>query len=336
MFWWDSARPSLWSSRGELSSFTSVYPTGPQLIKTGVTPVDIVRRLAAMSGRELVVNQLIAGILAIPALLAVAVIAAVVKISDPTRPIFYVDTRVGLHGNDFRMWKFRTMTDDHPQPLGDGVNLPKSPDDARVTRIGQVLRNWSLDELPQVFNVLNGTMGLVGPRAFRKEDMAGVDPEFARFRQSVKPGLTGVWQVLARDSVDRTTWPKYDACQVVLGSTRTDLRILAITAGVVMARGLRALGHKAEYVPRNEVNRALERWVVHRPGLTVANVATAAMLGLGSALTNHAPTPGRSAQLVVATEPEMPHEAQTKEAPAAARKQASRSPHVQSAIERSI
>ena len=136
-----------------------------------------------------------------------ALVAAAVKLDSPG-PVFFRQERVGYAGRVFRVFKFRTMTADadeqkaslsHLNQSGD-PRLFKIPSDPRVTPLGRFLRKWSVDELPQLFNVLSGEMSLVGPRPFFESDLKGyLDHHFARL--GAKPGITGLWQVTGRSSV---------------------------------------------------------------------------------------------------------------------------------------
>jgi exopolysaccharide biosynthesis polyprenyl glycosylphosphotransferase len=134
-------------------------------------------------------------------------IALAVKLDSPG-PIFFTQDRAGLGGRRFRMLKFRTMrvgadaekhTLSHLNHTGDS-RLFKIPHDPRVTRLGALLRRWSLDELPQCWNVLWGDMSLVGPRPFFEADFATYQDHHFR-RLDAKPGITGLWQVSGRSSV---------------------------------------------------------------------------------------------------------------------------------------
>jgi len=115
--------------------------------------------------------------------------ALLIKRESPG-PVFFLQTRIGRNGKPFRMIKFRTM---HMNMSGDAPK-PRAPDDPRITRIGRWLRRYSLDELPQVLNVLRGEMSLVGPRPEMPFIVAGYGP-MQRERLKVKPGLTGLWQI---------------------------------------------------------------------------------------------------------------------------------------------
>ena len=135
------------------------------------------------------------------------IIAAAIRIDSPG-PVFFTQDRAGLGGRRFRMLKFRTMrlgADEektnlsHLNHTGDS-RLFKIPQDPRVTRLGALLRRWSLDELPQCWNVLWGDMSLVGPRPFFEADFATYQDHHFR-RLDAKPGITGLWQVSGRSSV---------------------------------------------------------------------------------------------------------------------------------------
>lgn len=136
-----------------------------------------------------------------------AIIAAAVRLDSPG-PVFFAQDRAGLGGRRFRMLKFRTMRVgadaekyalSHLNHSGDS-RLFKIPQDPRVTRLGALLRRWSLDELPQCWNVLWGDMSLVGPRPFFEADFANYQDHHFR-RLDAKPGITGLWQVSGRSSV---------------------------------------------------------------------------------------------------------------------------------------
>jgi exopolysaccharide biosynthesis polyprenyl glycosylphosphotransferase len=174
-----------------------------------------------------------------------ALLALLVKLDSPG-PVFFPQTRVGLGGRPFRMLKLRTMrlgADDEKASMAhlnasSDQRLFKIPEDPRVTRLGAIIRRWSLDELPQLFNVLVGDMSLVGPRPFFESDLD--DYEAHHFhRLAVKPGLTGLWQVSGRsDIVDFEEVVRLDRYYIEQWSLALDLRILARTLPtVVMRRG---------------------------------------------------------------------------------------------------
>ncbi|WP_242614042.1 sugar transferase [Actinomadura roseirufa] len=172
-----------------------------------------------------------------------AVIALWVRL-DSGGPAFFRQRRVGLGGRTFTMYKFRTMVADAESRRAalaaanesDGV-LFKIRDDPRVTRAGRLLRRWSLDELPQLINVVKGEMSLVGPRPPLPEEVAGYGEDAAR-RLLVPPGMTGLWQVSGRADLSWEDSVRLDLYYVENWSFAADLMILWKTLGaVVRARG---------------------------------------------------------------------------------------------------
>lgn len=153
------------------------------------------------------------------------------------RPVFFFQTRPGLHAKPFVIAKFRTMTNERGP---DGELLP---DDQRMTRVGQFIRTTSLDELPQLWNVVKGDMSLVGPRPLLMRYLDRYSPEQAR-RHDVKPGITGWTQVKGRNALTWDAKFALDVWYVDHISLATDLRILAMTAVKVLQRGdISAEGH---------------------------------------------------------------------------------------------
>jgi len=129
------------------------------------------------------------------------VVAIAIKLDSPGSTLF-IQRRLGLHGSEFRMYKFRTMIQ-NAEKLGTG--LFSYQDDPRVTRVGKILRHTSLDELPQILNVLKGEMSIVGPRppvTYELGDYANFKPEL-KYRFTVKPGITGLAQLVGRNDL---TW----------------------------------------------------------------------------------------------------------------------------------
>lgn len=153
------------------------------------------------------------------------------------RPVLFRQKRAGLYGRVFELWKFRTMTNGRDES---GRLLP---DEKRLTRLGRFLRSTSLDELPQVWNVLRGEMSLVGPRPLLPEYLERYTPEQAR-RHEVRPGITGWAQVNGRNE---TTWEerfRRDVWYVDNWSLWLDLKILWLTVIKVLRRdGISRQGH---------------------------------------------------------------------------------------------
>jgi lipopolysaccharide/colanic/teichoic acid biosynthesis glycosyltransferase len=166
----------------------------------------------------------------------IVVCALLVRVSMGS-PVFFRQTRSGLGGKPFTLVKFRTMRDAHDasgQPL---------PDDSRLTRLGALLRRLSLDELPELWNVLKGDMSLVGPRPLLMQYLDRYTPEQAR-RHEVKPGITGLAQVSGRNALSWEDRLALDVWYVDHWSLWLDLKILAGTVWQVFARrGISAPGH---------------------------------------------------------------------------------------------
>lgn len=168
-----------------------------------------------------------------------AVVAILVKL-DSRGPVLFSQTRVGLHGEDFSILKFRTMEEDAEarvaelQAFNEGAGpLFKMKADPRVTRVGRVLRKLSIDELPQLVNVLRGDMSLVGPRPGLPSEVAAYEPHAHR-RLLVLPGITGLWQVSGRSELSWEAGLKLDLDYVDDCSFGRDLLILARTVPRVL------------------------------------------------------------------------------------------------------
>jgi lipopolysaccharide/colanic/teichoic acid biosynthesis glycosyltransferase len=158
------------------------------------------------------------------------VCAALVRLDSPG-PILFRQKRVGRSGIDFEVLKFRSMID-HPQ------GNPVIPDQGRITRVGRALRRLSLDELPQLLNVLRGEMSLVGPRPTLEYQVERYD-ERQRQRLAVRPGLTGLAQLNGRNSISWAERIEWDVDYVKRQSVWLDLRLLVSTpVKVLTGRGL--------------------------------------------------------------------------------------------------
>ncbi len=167
-------------------------------------------------------------------------IAAAVKLTSPG-PVLYRDRRVGLGEREFEMLKFRTMVVDaaEHQPELEAANeadgaLFKIRDDPRVTRVGALLRRLSLDEIPQLLNVLRGEMSLVGPRPLPRRDFEQLE-EWHRKRYHVLPGMTGLWQISGRSSLSFDDLVRLDFYYLENWSIWLDVAILAKTIPAVLA-----------------------------------------------------------------------------------------------------
>jgi lipopolysaccharide/colanic/teichoic acid biosynthesis glycosyltransferase len=166
---------------------------------------------------------------------------------DSTGPALYYQRRLGLGGRTFWIWKFRTMVADAEDQMSEMEPLNESPggvlfkmrDDPRITRMGRFLRRTSLDELPQLFNVLGGQMSLVGPRPLPLRDSALLqeidEPRFRR-RLGVLPGLTGPWQIAGGNSLGFRYMLDCDIYYIDNWSLQSDLVLIASTFVGILAR----------------------------------------------------------------------------------------------------
>jgi lipopolysaccharide/colanic/teichoic acid biosynthesis glycosyltransferase len=170
-----------------------------------------------------------------------AIVALWIQLRDG-RPVLFRQTRIGEHGRPFNVVKFRTMIPDAEERLTELEDRNeiqghafKVTDDPRVTRTGSLLRALSLDELPQLWNVLRGEMSLVGPRPPLPREVADYDV-WHRRRLSMKPGITGLWQVAARREPEFDRWVRMDLEYIDRWSLWLDLKIIARTIPAVIAQ----------------------------------------------------------------------------------------------------
>ena len=179
---------------------------------------------------------LIAAILASPLL---AAIALVIRLGSPG-PVIFSQQRCGLNGRRFRLYKFRTMVDNAEDLKNSLAHLNvkrtafKIPNDPRVTPIGRWLRKFSLDELPQLFNVLKGEMAIVGPRPPVPSEVAEYE-RWQRRRLRMRPGLTCLWTLAGRDALDFEEWMKLDLAYIDTWSLRLDWSIMLRTVPYVLS-----------------------------------------------------------------------------------------------------
>lgn len=216
--------------------------------RTAMTSARVVRgatcgRVPDSAGRAArrALDVVLATVLVVCLIPLLLVIAALIKL-DSAGPVLFRQRRLGKDRRPFTVLKFRTMRADATPALhmkyvakladsedaGTGLTLKKLTDDPRVTRVGRPLRRLSLDELPQLFNVLAGQMALVGPRPAIEYELAHYEPShFERFR--VRPGITGLWQVSGRSALGFKDMLDLDAEYAIRPSFATDVRILAKT-----------------------------------------------------------------------------------------------------------
>ena len=169
-----------------------------------------------------------------------AIVALLIKLGSPG-PVVFSQDRVGLNRRRFRLYKFRTMTDgaDELQHRLEDLNEADGPvfkirNDPRITRVGKFLRRFSIDELPQLFNVLKGDMSLVGPRPLPVRDVERINARSHKRRFSMKPGVTCLWQVNGRSDVSFDDWAVMDLEYIDKWSLALDLRILLQTVPTVL------------------------------------------------------------------------------------------------------
>ena len=158
-----------------------------------------------------------------------AAIALAIKLDD-RGPVFFRQERVGKGGRGFRVWKFRTMVVD---AVSNGLGVVVQVGDDRITHVGRVLRDWGIDEFPQVVNALTGEMNLVGPRPTLSYQVAQYD-DFERRRLEVRPGITSLAVVSGRNALSWKEGIRLDVRYVDHGSLGLDLRILFQTLWEVL------------------------------------------------------------------------------------------------------
>jgi exopolysaccharide biosynthesis polyprenyl glycosylphosphotransferase len=223
----------------------------PETYRIGGTPLLAVKRQDPSAAQRVGKRALdIVGAGTVLALTAIpcVLIAAVIKLSD-RGPVFFRQRRIGKNEAPFDVLKFRTMVldadrigneriaglKDGTMSVADAVTALKPANDDRITRIGRLLRATSLDELPQLINVLRGEMSLVGPRPLRDFEVEGLSG-WERDRQQVAPGLTGLWQVSGRSAVGWEERMGMDYLYVRHRSLDGDLRIICETVPALLAR----------------------------------------------------------------------------------------------------
>jgi lipopolysaccharide/colanic/teichoic acid biosynthesis glycosyltransferase len=199
-----------------------------------------------VSGAPKRLFDVVTGTLLLTAMLPVLIVAVVAILVVDGRPVLFRQDREGLGGRPFTLWKLRTMRRDAAAALEE--LLARDPaaraeyesyfrlatDPRLLPRIGRILRKYSVDELPQLWNVVRGDMSLVGPRPLAPDFIARLDPAFLERRRRVRPGITGLWQVSGRSDLDFSGLQALDERYLAQASWRLDLEILRSTPGVVM------------------------------------------------------------------------------------------------------
>ena len=219
------ARPSLDAFEGNLMM---VFRSAPE-----ATWAIFVKRL---------IDKLFASIILI-ATLPLWVFAIIgIKLNSPSGPVFFIQNRGGKNGKPFKMYKFRTMVIDAEERKKDLIDqnemsgpVFKIESDPRIFRFGALLRKWSIDELPQLINVIFGKMSLVGPRPLPVEEVSAIRESAHRRRLSVKPGITCLWQISGRNEINNfDDWVKLDLEYIDNWSLYLDIKILFKTVPAVL------------------------------------------------------------------------------------------------------
>jgi lipopolysaccharide/colanic/teichoic acid biosynthesis glycosyltransferase len=192
---------------------------------TNLSDADVAKYYRARTAELSIIKRLLDFLLSLLALILFAplflIIALAIKITSPG-PVFLIQERMGFDKRPFRMFKFRTMMFDSEE----GVNGP------RITMVGRFLQATSIDELPQLINVLKGNMSLVGPRPIPERIYENLGQEWRPRRFSVRPGITGLWQIQEKNSIPFEKWLQLDLQYVDHPSLWLDLKILAETVVV--------------------------------------------------------------------------------------------------------
>lgn len=211
-------------------------PPDQGLSQAKVTAVGSEKWLYEVGKRGMDVASAVGGLLLLSPLLTLCALG--IKL-DSRGPVFFKQARRGRNGRTFQMWKFRTMVDgaarmrdtlaDHNEVDGPVFKIKEDP---RLTKVGRFLRHFSIDELPQLMNVLKGDMSLVGPRPLPVAEVDMSDPIQIR-RLSVPPGLSCYWQINGRSDVSFDEWMELDLDYIERRSLLEDLRIVALTIPAV-------------------------------------------------------------------------------------------------------
>jgi exopolysaccharide biosynthesis polyprenyl glycosylphosphotransferase len=213
-----------------------------------VEPADT-RRSTRLAKRSMdLVGALVLLVVSAPLLL----LAAIAILLEDGSPVLFRQRRVGRYGVPFDMFKLRSMDPDAEQRIGDvkddnerqGPLYKNDGSDPRITKVGRIIRALSIDELPQIFNVLRGEMSLVGPRPALPQEVEEFDTDL-RDRLRAKPGITGLWQVEARDNPSFSAYKRLDLLYTENRSSMMDLVILLMTVQSVLGRAIRMIRRRS-------------------------------------------------------------------------------------------
>ncbi|MBP7693754.1 MAG: exopolysaccharide biosynthesis polyprenyl glycosylphosphotransferase, partial [Anaerolineales bacterium] len=224
------------------SGLYEIITTGLQVQELGYVPLVNVNKVR-LTGLDSIAKLTLDYCLTIPGIIAIAPLLGLIALAialDSPGPVIYRRRVMGLNGKQFDAYKFRTMhvngdriLDQHPDLKAELARNHKLKNDPRVTRAGRFLRKLSLDELPQLFNVLLGEMSLVGPRMIAPQEMAQYN-QWGLNLLTVRPGLTGLWQVSGRSDVSYEDRVRLDMYYVRNWTIWLDLQILFQTLPAVL------------------------------------------------------------------------------------------------------
>jgi len=171
----------------------------------------------------------------------IALIALCIKLEDPKGPVFFYQTRIGKNGKPFRMFKLRSMAVNAEEKLKELLDkneingaMFKMKDDPRITKVGKIIRKTSIDELPQLMNVLRGEMSLVGPRPPLVREVSEYS-DYDKQRLAVTPGCTGLWQVSGRNSLSFKEMVELDLSYIQKKCIWLDIKIMLRTVKAIIA-----------------------------------------------------------------------------------------------------
>lgn len=226
------------------SGLYEIVTTGMQVTEEGLVPLVNINKVR-MTGWDQFLKQIMDYAIAIPAIVLLfpflALIALIIKLDSPG-PVIYRRRVMGVNGKQFDAFKFRTMQvnsdeilNSHPEWEEEYKENYKLKDDPRVTRVGKVIRKASIDELPQLFNVLRGEMSVVGPRMITPEELNKYE-QWDMNLLTVKPGITGMWQVRGRSDVGYEERVKLDMYYIRNWTPWLDLHLLIQTIPAVLSK----------------------------------------------------------------------------------------------------
>lgn len=214
----------------ELANEKSMTNSNENIVKDTTTYLFLKRLMD-------VIGSLIGIILTLPLMLTVTIL---IKLEDPKGPILFAQERNGVYPKTFKMYKFRSMYVDAEERLQELMHLNeqtgpafKMKDDPRITKVGKFIRKTSLDELPQLFNILKGDMSIVGPRpAIPREVRLYNDYQMQRLL--VKPGLTCIWQVSGRNNIGFDDWVELDIEYIKTRNLWLDIKLILKTVPALL------------------------------------------------------------------------------------------------------